>query len=291
MLPSAEKFSPLFNAFCYPRRMYIINSQSQIRSDRHSCLLACLNCWSFLQLPEGWAEQLFKSCLWPSTSQSKAEVVEQSVLTSVRAKALVIEVAWELQDAWACSQESQLSWNLAENSVKGVVYVSGGEKMQLGQEAQKNVNRPDQAGQSWVMWNSFSSAAIVFTDHCQPNCWNSVLVNLVVFFVGVKPWAGARSQPARRLHPVLGPPNKLGKHRSGGILWLLCAACVFLPLTSYPPCQEAGAAGPSWFCVIIFRLLETQVDVFCCTNWREVMKPESSSCGEQIGSRRPRGGS
>lgn len=78
----------------------------------------------------------------------------------------------------------------------------------------------------------------------------------------VKLWAGAGLQPTGRLHPVLRPPIWLGKHRSGGILQLLCAACVCLPLNSYP--TKRGGRN-SWSQLVLywsFASTETQVTGF-----------------------------
>jgi len=61
-----------------------------------------------------------------------------------------------------------------------------------------------------------------------------------------------------------GTTQQAGKAQGGDISRLLCAACVCLPLTSTPPREEAGAAGPSWFCTDHLQAQRGASDWFCC---------------------------
>lgn len=87
----------------------------------------------------------------------------------------------------------------------------------------------------------------------------------------MKLWAGAESQPAGRLHPLLGPLSSLGDHRSGSISQLCCAACVCL--TSFLSLLERRQEQlvPADSVLIICKHTEMQGADFALLTWREMM--------------------
>lgn len=181
-------------------------------------------------------------------------------------------MAWGVQDAWAHSWESQLSWNFAEYSVRGVVWCFGKRRGAVRARGTKNAERSCQAGgQRWVTWNSFISAAMVFTDSCKPNCWGSVLVNLEFSLRG---WSYELEQgrsPQGGCILFWGHPT--GWVNTGVVASCSCSVlpvcvCLWLPI---PPWEKAGAAGPSWFCTDHLQAQRDASGWFCCIYWREMM--------------------
>lgn len=77
--------------------------------------------------------------------------------------------------------------------------------------------------------------------------------------------------PCQKPTSCLGAPNRLGKERSGGISWLLCARSVCLPLTFYPSTerwQEQLVPDGSVLSICKHR---DGSGWFYCINWREMM--------------------
>lgn len=103
------------------RRIWLINSQCQRRSDRHNCLLAGSDrtIWHFL---EHELSSAFQAVFDPEQVQAEQR---QRIRVCWHLREFAPKMAWGVQNAWACSWESQVSCNLAEYLTGGAVWCFG----------------------------------------------------------------------------------------------------------------------------------------------------------------------
>lgn len=137
------------------RRIWLINSQGQRRSDRYNCLLAGSDrtIWHFLGHELSSA---FQAVFDPEQVQAEQR---QRIRVCWHLREFALKMAWGVQNAWACAWESQVSCNLAEYLTGGAVWCFG--KRCSSNKRCKRTQRDPAKQEDRVRWYDIDSVQYV----------------------------------------------------------------------------------------------------------------------------------